>query len=54
MGYSRQRTPRQVLRAPSKSDTVVVSAAAGAVGSIAAQLAKSSGAKVIGIAGRAK
>jgi NADPH:quinone reductase-like Zn-dependent oxidoreductase len=34
-------------------DTVAVSAAAGGVGSIACQLAKRSGAKVIGIAGRA-
>jgi len=34
-----------------KGDTVVVSAAAGAVGSIACQLAKIAGARVIGIAG---
>lgn len=33
-------------------DTVVVSAAAGGVGSIAAQLAKNAGAKVIGLAGK--
>lgn len=39
------------LGAPKKDDVCVVSAATGAVGSIAAQLAKSTGAKVIGIAG---
>ena len=36
---------------PRKGETVVVSAAAGATGSIAAQMAKQTGAKVIGIAG---
>lgn len=36
---------------PAEGDTVVVSAASGAVGSIAAQVAKISGARVIGIAG---
>ena len=36
---------------PKKNDTVVVSGAAGAVGSIAAQIAKIKGCKVIGIAG---
>jgi len=38
---------------PSKGKTVVVSAASGAVGSIAAQLARNLGARVIGIAGGA-
>ncbi len=38
---------------PKAGETVVVSAAAGAVGSIAAQLAKHAGARVIGIAGGA-
>ena len=36
---------------PKKGETVVVSAAAGAVGSIAAQVAKMAGARVIGTAG---
>lgn len=36
---------------PKQGETVVVSAAAGAVGSVAAQLAKNAGARVIGIAG---
>eukprot|EP00526_Cylindrotheca_closterium_P001148 CAMPEP_0113660774 /NCGR_PEP_ID=MMETSP0017_2-20120614/33083_1 /TAXON_ID=2856 /ORGANISM="Cylindrotheca closterium" /LENGTH=372 /DNA_ID=CAMNT_0000575439 /DNA_START=199 /DNA_END=1317 /DNA_ORIENTATION=- /assembly_acc=CAM_ASM_000147 len=40
-----------VCKPPKKGDTVVITAAAGAVGSIAAQLAKSTGARVIGIAG---
>jgi len=39
---------------PKKGDTVVVSAAAGAVGCIAAQMAKLCGARVIGIAGGPK
>jgi len=39
---------------PKSGEVVVVSAASGAVGSIAAQLAKSTGAKVIGIAGGPK
>jgi NADPH-dependent curcumin reductase CurA len=39
---------------PQAGETVVVSAAAGAVGSIAAQLAKNAGARVIGIAGGQK
>ncbi|KAG7337903.1 zinc-binding dehydrogenase [Nitzschia inconspicua] len=38
-------------KGPRKGDTVVVTASAGAVGSIAAQLAKTTGAKVVGIAG---
>lgn len=41
----------RVAKAPRRGDTVVVSAAAGATGSIAAQLAKSTGARVIGVAG---
>jgi NADPH-dependent curcumin reductase CurA len=36
---------------PKEGDTVVVSAAAGAVGSVAGQLAKAAGARVVGIAG---
>ena len=40
-----------VAKPPRKGQTVVVTAAAGAVGSIAAQLAKRTGAKVIGVAG---
>jgi hypothetical protein len=40
-----------VCNRPKKGETVVVTGAAGAVGSIAAQLAKSTGARVIGIAG---
>lgn len=39
---------------PQAGETVIVSAAAGAVGSIAAQLAKNAGARVIGIAGGAE
>jgi NADPH-dependent curcumin reductase CurA len=38
-------------RGPKKGETVVVSAAAGAVGCVAAQLAKLQGARVVGIAG---
>ncbi|CAK9106708.1 Putative NADP-dependent oxidoreductase YfmJ [Durusdinium trenchii] len=41
----------KVLSAPASHETCVVSAAAGAVGCLAAQLAKSNGARVIGIAG---
>tara|TARA_B100000524_G_scaffold201180_1_gene104787 strand:+ start:732 stop:1268 length:537 start_codon:yes stop_codon:yes gene_type:complete len=41
----------KVVRPPRKGETVVVSAAAGAAGSIAAQLAKLTGARVLGIAG---
>jgi hypothetical protein len=40
-----------VCRPPRAGETVVVTASAGAVGSIAAQLAKTTGAKVVGIAG---
>merc|ERR1711972_655331 len=40
-----------VAKPPRAGETVVVSAAAGAVGSIAAQLLKSTGATVIGVAG---
>ncbi|HWF01889.1 MAG TPA: NADP-dependent oxidoreductase [Caulobacteraceae bacterium] len=39
---------------PKPGDTVVVSAASGGVGQIAGQLAKSRGARVVGIAGRAE
>jgi hypothetical protein len=41
-------------KCPRKGETVVVSAAAGAVGCIAAQMAKLCGARVIGVAGGAK
>jgi len=41
----------RVAKRPRRGETVVVSAAAGATGSIAAQLAKSTGARVIGVAG---
>lgn len=41
----------RVAKAPRRGETVVVSAAAGATGSIAVQLAKSTGARVIGVAG---
>lgn len=40
-----------VAKRPKKGETVVVTGAAGAVGSIAAQLAKTTGARVIGVAG---
>jgi len=40
-----------VTRRPRKGQTVVVTGAAGAVGSVAAQLAKATGARVIGVAG---
>lgn len=40
-----------VARPPAEGETVVVSAAAGAVGSFASQLAKTTGARVIGVAG---
>ena len=43
-----------VTRRPRKGETVVVSGAAGAVGSVAAQLAKATGARVIGVAGGPK
>ncbi len=39
---------------PKKGETVVVSAAAGAVGSIAGQIAKKAGARVVGLAGSAE
>jgi len=42
------------LKPPQEGETVVVSAATGAVGNIACQLCKSTGAKVIGIAGGAQ
>jgi NADPH-dependent curcumin reductase CurA len=44
---------RDILR-PEPSHTVLVSAASGAVGTIAVQLAKSTGARVVGIAGGAQ
>ena len=37
--------------APKKGDTILITAAAGAVGSIAGQLAKQAGARVVGVAG---
>ena len=40
-----------VCKRPRKGETVVVTGAAGAVGSVAAQLAKTTGARVVGIAG---
>jgi NADPH-dependent curcumin reductase CurA len=40
--------------APKKGETMVVSAASGAVGSVAGQLAKRAGARVVGIAGGAE
>ena len=40
-----------VSRRPRRGETVVVTAASGAVGSVAAQLARTTGARVIGIAG---
>ena len=43
-----------VLGSPKKGQTVVISAAAGAVGTVATQLAKRTGAKVIGVAGGPK
>ena len=43
-----------VCKRPRKGETVVVTGAAGAVGSIASQLAKSTGARVIGVAGGEK
>ncbi len=43
-----------VSRRPRKGETVVVTGAAGAVGSIASQLAKNTGARVIGVAGGEK
>lgn len=43
-----------VLGSPRKGQTVVISAAAGAVGTVATQLAKRTGAKVIGVAGGPK
>lgn len=43
-----------VTRRPRKGETVVVSGAAGAVGSVAAQLAKATGARVIVVAGGPK
>jgi hypothetical protein len=42
------------IGAPKEGETVVVSAAAGAVGSVAAQIAKIMGARVVGIAGGAE
>lgn len=42
------------LIAPKPGETVVVSAAAGAVGSIAGQIAKQAGARVVGVAGGAE
>lgn len=42
-----------ILGAPKRGQTVVVSAAAGGTGSIAAQIAKARGARVIGVAGGA-
>ena len=44
----------KVLKPPGKGETALVSAAGGAVGSIAVQLLKTTGARVVGVAGGAK
>ena len=52
-GATAYRGVTEILR-PEKGETVVVSAASGAVGSVAGQLARRAGARVVGVAGGAE
>jgi NADPH-dependent curcumin reductase len=52
-GATAYRGVTEILQ-PKKGETVVISAASGAVGSVAGQLAKRAGARVVGIAGGAE